>query len=412
MTRARAQASALAERLRGAGRRRSSRRRRSARGRWPSSCPTLAGYDLLCVTSPNGAERLFDHLRDARALAGVTVAAIGPGTARALRAHGIEPDVVPERAVAEGLVEALADVPVRRALIARAAEGRDVLPDALRERGAEVDVVALYETVAEPLDDATRDAGGGAPTTCCSPPPRPCASSPPPAARWPARAWPRSARRRAPSCAPTAPSRDLEADPHTPDGLVAALLADAVIVSFLSDYGPGDEYAGVVDGVIAAPLPARAGDRPRARRAAAGRAHRRAPARARAAVPAGRRAPGRGRPRRRRARGARSRCDGRRTGCSSAPTTGCCSRPRSGSAAWPRRSRSRARRGGSSPCRPRSTAATCSPPSPRGWPAARRSRTPASRSTRRRSSRLPDSAAARRRSRHRPRRWRSTGSAT
>ena len=38
--------------------------------------------------------------------------------------------------------------------MARAAEARDVLPDALRERGAEVDVLALYETVAEPLDDA------------------------------------------------------------------------------------------------------------------------------------------------------------------------------------------------------------------------------------------------------------------
>ena len=69
---------------------------------------------------------------------------------------------MPERAVAEGLVEALADVPVTRALIARAAEGRDVLPDALRERGAEVDVLALYETVAEPLDDATRDAAAAA----------------------------------------------------------------------------------------------------------------------------------------------------------------------------------------------------------------------------------------------------------
>ena len=86
----------------------------------------------------------------------MTVAAIGPGTARALRAHGVEADVVPERAVAEGLVEALADVPFERVLIARAAEGRDVLIDALRERGATVDVVALYETVPEPLDDAAR----------------------------------------------------------------------------------------------------------------------------------------------------------------------------------------------------------------------------------------------------------------
>ena len=71
-------------------------------------------------------------------------------------------DVVPERFVAEGLVEALADVPVRRALVARAAEARDVLVDALRERGAEVDVVALYETVAEPLSEAQLAAVAGA----------------------------------------------------------------------------------------------------------------------------------------------------------------------------------------------------------------------------------------------------------
>ena len=69
---------------------------------------------------------------------------------------------MPERFVAEGLVEALADVPVSRALVARAAEARDVLPDALRERGAEVDVVALYETVAEPLSDAQLRALAGA----------------------------------------------------------------------------------------------------------------------------------------------------------------------------------------------------------------------------------------------------------
>ena len=65
---------------------------------------------------------------------------------------------MPERAVAESLVEALRDVPVSRALIARAEEGRDVLPDALRERGAEVVVVPLYRTVAEELDAETREA--------------------------------------------------------------------------------------------------------------------------------------------------------------------------------------------------------------------------------------------------------------
>ncbi|MDW5593325.1 uroporphyrinogen-III C-methyltransferase [Conexibacter stalactiti] len=125
-----------------------------------------SGYDLVCLTSPNGVRHLFERLaaggRDARALAEATVAAIGPGTARALRAHGVIADVVPERFVAESLIEALAEVPVRRALIARARVARDVLPDALRARGAEVDIVDLYETVAERLDGDARAAAGSA----------------------------------------------------------------------------------------------------------------------------------------------------------------------------------------------------------------------------------------------------------
>jgi uroporphyrinogen III methyltransferase/synthase len=154
VTRARAQASALASRLRRLG---------AAAIETPSiriapidgPAPELDRYDLVCLTSPNGVRLLFERLaaegRDARALAGARVAAIGPGTAAALREHGVIADVVPERFVAEGLVDALAKVPVTRALIARAAEARDVLPEALRARGAAVDVVALYETVAEPM---------------------------------------------------------------------------------------------------------------------------------------------------------------------------------------------------------------------------------------------------------------------
>jgi uroporphyrinogen III methyltransferase/synthase len=117
--------------------------------------PDLERYDLICLTSPNGVALLFERLAaaglDARALAGATVAAIGPGTAAALAGHGIEADVVPERFVAEGMVEALAGVNATRALIARAAEAREVLPQALRDRGIEVDELVLYETVAEPI---------------------------------------------------------------------------------------------------------------------------------------------------------------------------------------------------------------------------------------------------------------------
>ncbi|HEY5430263.1 MAG TPA: uroporphyrinogen-III C-methyltransferase [Solirubrobacteraceae bacterium] len=164
VTRARAQASALAGRLRGLG---------AVAVEAPAirivalagPAPEIERYDLVCLTSPNGVRFLFDRLdqagRDARAFGGVgatRIAAIGPGTAAALREHGLIADIVPERFVAEGLIDALADVPVRRALIARAAQARDVLPDALRARGAEVDVVALYETVAEPITEPQRDA--------------------------------------------------------------------------------------------------------------------------------------------------------------------------------------------------------------------------------------------------------------
>jgi uroporphyrinogen III methyltransferase/synthase len=121
-------------------------------------------YALICLTSPNGARLLCEAMaaagRDARALANATIAAIGPGTSAALGELGVIADVVPERFVAESLIEALAGVEVagRPVLVARAAEARDVLPDALAERGAEVDVVALYETVREEPDPAALEA--------------------------------------------------------------------------------------------------------------------------------------------------------------------------------------------------------------------------------------------------------------
>jgi uroporphyrinogen III methyltransferase/synthase len=165
VTRARAQASGLAATLRGLGAEVVELPAIRIESRIETEevqkvAGALGIYELVCLTSPNGVRLLFEALEaaglDARALAGVTVAAIGPGTARALAARGVLADVVPERFVAEGLIEALEDEEVSgaRVLVARAAEARDVLPDALRERGAEVDVVALYETVREqPGDD-------------------------------------------------------------------------------------------------------------------------------------------------------------------------------------------------------------------------------------------------------------------
>ncbi len=169
VTRARAQASGLAAMLRGLGadvvEAPAIRIRPRPVGEDVARMADAIGeYDLVCLTSPNGVALLFEALaargRDARALAGTNVAAIGPGTARALEARGIRADVVPERSVAESLVAELekTDLTGKRILIPRAAEARDVLPDGLRAAGAEVDVVALYDTVGEPLDAAVLNA--------------------------------------------------------------------------------------------------------------------------------------------------------------------------------------------------------------------------------------------------------------
>jgi uroporphyrinogen III methyltransferase / synthase len=194
----------------------------------------IHSYALICLTSPNGVRFLFEALGaaglDARALANATVAAIGPGTAGALAERGIRADVVPERSVAEALVESLVDVDVagRPVLVARAAEARDVLPDALRERMAKVDVVALYETVAEDPDPEALAAAGSADyvTFTSSSTVKNFVAAV--GDDFPARA-------RIVSIGPVTSeaireaglSVDAEAESHDPDGLVEALLADA-----------------------------------------------------------------------------------------------------------------------------------------------------------------------------------------
>lgn len=117
----------------------------------------LGEYDWVVVTSANGARRLLARIRDARDFGPARVAAIGPGTAAALAEGNIEADLVPGEYVAEHLLAALPDPPPGggRVLLARAAVARDVLPDGLRERGWQVDVVEAYRTEAAGLDEAT-----------------------------------------------------------------------------------------------------------------------------------------------------------------------------------------------------------------------------------------------------------------
>jgi uroporphyrinogen III methyltransferase/synthase len=115
------------------------------------------------------------------------------------------------------MVEALAGVELSRVLLARAKEGRDTLPDALRARGVEVDVVALYETVAEPVDPSLVADVDWITFTSASTvrflgdiPPGPRLASIGPATSQALR--------------DAGHEPDLEAVPHTPDGLVDALV--------------------------------------------------------------------------------------------------------------------------------------------------------------------------------------------
>ncbi|HEV7705229.1 MAG TPA: uroporphyrinogen-III C-methyltransferase [Gemmatimonadaceae bacterium] len=113
----------------------------------------IACYGWIVFTSRNAVEIVWAELRardlDARAFASNSIIAVGPGTADALLTHGIAVDVIPDRFVAEGIIEKLRDrddVRGERVLFPRAAGARELLPDALREMGAYVDEVEIYRS--------------------------------------------------------------------------------------------------------------------------------------------------------------------------------------------------------------------------------------------------------------------------
>ena len=111
-------------------------------------------YDWVLFTSANGAlsvlSRLYELGRDVRSLKGPKVGAIGPATAETLSCMGIMVDFTPSRFVAEAVVEEFPEDPSgKRILIPRAQEAREVIPEKLTERGADVDVVTVYRTEIE-----------------------------------------------------------------------------------------------------------------------------------------------------------------------------------------------------------------------------------------------------------------------
>lgn len=112
----------------------------------------LLDYDWLLLTSVNGVQMLFarlaKHGKSEADLLHLNIGAIGPATAKAIEAHGLPVDVVPEKYVAESVVDALQnEIKGKRVLLVRAKVARDVIPRELASLGAKVDVAEAYETV-------------------------------------------------------------------------------------------------------------------------------------------------------------------------------------------------------------------------------------------------------------------------
>jgi uroporphyrinogen-III synthase len=112
-----------------------------------------ARYDWLILTSVNGVNALTDRLSVLRIgreqLSHLHIAAIGPATRKALEQRGLRVEVMPSEYVAEAVVGSLREhVKGKRLLLVRAKVARDVIPNELRQAGAEVDVREAYETVA------------------------------------------------------------------------------------------------------------------------------------------------------------------------------------------------------------------------------------------------------------------------
>jgi uroporphyrinogen III methyltransferase/synthase len=131
-------------------------------------------YEWVVFTSTNAVravrEKLADYGLDARAFAGVKIAAVGEQTADALADYGVRPDLVPaDQQSSEGLLEVWppydADLdPINRVLLPRADIATDTLIAGLTELGWECDDVTAYRTVrAAPPPAPIREAikGGG-----------------------------------------------------------------------------------------------------------------------------------------------------------------------------------------------------------------------------------------------------------
>ena len=117
---------------------------------------SLRADDWVVITSPNGAARVGAVVAESPLAPGVKVAVVGPGTRARAEAEGLSVDLMPDDAIAEGLVARFPARPASggRVVLARAEVARETLPVQLTLMGWNVDDVVAYRTVAVEVDDA------------------------------------------------------------------------------------------------------------------------------------------------------------------------------------------------------------------------------------------------------------------
>ena len=116
-----------------------------------SELPDLSQYEMIVLTSPTGAELFLEQMRrfriDCRSLYGIQIAVIGRSTAAKLESAGINPDLIPNKADSESLAKLIAQKITGKALLLRAKNGSNILPQKLREGNVSFEDFPLYETV-------------------------------------------------------------------------------------------------------------------------------------------------------------------------------------------------------------------------------------------------------------------------
>lgn len=126
---------------------------------------SMAGFDWVVFTSANTVRCFAMVLESAKVpfdLQGAKVCVVGPATQRAVEGRGVQVDLIAEEYIAEGVLAALErtedGLDGQRMLVPHGELARDLLPDALRARGADVAEPIVYRTVCPEVPEEEKDA--------------------------------------------------------------------------------------------------------------------------------------------------------------------------------------------------------------------------------------------------------------